>query len=324
MRAIRRVAVIVAGASLAGWGCGAGSGGGSDPGGADAPADVAGDASSDAQGACPCICGLPPKTAYRFTEMTCVPPASASKADADHYTTLCDLLNTIWKRDIDKGLQSVIYEIEAIHDCSGGGSGSFDVVIGSGGKRKPDGSPCPKAATDTCDGAFQLQDGYHDPFATALTGCEFESTAKAGGWQLAFHPGNADDPVLCAPGVTPPDGILFRQLVSGGRFATDCATVEAGHLSGCIGKKAALGLCLCNDLTYADCPRAPAADPATFCNTSCGSSWGMNFGSFVSQVVGIPVNCDMDGNGTLDDEDGWLIEGTFRAVRVPAAQYLPW
>ena len=74
--------------------------------------------------------------------------------------------------------------------------------------------------------------------------------------------------------------------------------------------------------------RAPGgAGAASYCGSHCGPDYGMNFGSFVADVVGLPVNCDIDGDGVLDDgpdsPDGWTITGTFSAKRLPTDQYTP-
>jgi hypothetical protein len=298
---------------------------------ADAATEVVGDAPVEAPDApgevpdaaeCPCICDLAKGQAFRFTSMVCVtPPDAVGTAAEDGYGTLCDLLNSIWERDIGKEIQSIIYEVRSVSGCDTG-TASFSIELGSGGKREADGTPCPATGATDCDGKFHLLEGYHGPFETYMKGCHFEAQ-KPGTYQLLFHPGETADPVMCAPGDAPEDDIPFLRLTSAGSFSQDCLAVTGGTLSGCVPKAAADGLCLCNDLTYHDCARSPVPGGDGFCATECGLNFGMNIGGFFASVLG-PVNCDIDGDGKLDDlHDGWWIHGTFEAALVPAELYEP-
>jgi hypothetical protein len=308
-------------------GCG-GSGNQAPP--PDAAADTAPESATElpsevpeAADACPCMCQLPRGSAFRFTSMVCVPPGEAQGEEAKRYKVLCDMLNSIWKRDIAAHQQNIVYEIRDVTQCQGG-AGTLGIELGSAGKRLASGAPCPLGETLTCDGRFHLLDD-HAPFEAVIDGCTYASQ-RPEGFSLGYHPGDSAAPVLCGPDNTPPDGITFTQLQSSGRFDPACQQVTDGRLAGCISMAAATRLCLCNDSTYEKCPRNPQAS-GSYCQSSCGAEWTINFGGFVATLVGLPLNCDLNGDGTLDQgpdsPDGWWIHGTFEAERLPEAAYSP-
>jgi hypothetical protein len=140
------------------------------------------------------------------------------------------------------------------------------------------------------------------------------------GYSLFFHSGPKDHPFVCAPHITPQNGIPIENLRIRARFGANCAIRDA-FLEGCITGDAADHICMC--MTSGSCSNPPATPPVPFdptnlpkyCRDACGTGWN-SFGSVV-RTFGLFPTC-----WTRGGHAGYRLQGYFDAEEI-TAQFNP-
>lgn len=255
-------------------------------------------------GNCECIAQLPQGTCFRFIEMKCEPGTYQDPNMAERAKAVCDFLNEIWKRDIEKQILNVLFKIES-YDPN---TKTLKLKAGAAWKYKKDGTPCTTATSKECDGSFKLLEKYAVEFVFDVEGCNFKTQQK---YDLFYHSGDPAQPVLCGPELPQPNALPLKNLDAKGAFDNKCEQIPIASLDGCIAVSAAEKVCMCNDFSYKKCPINPKVDGQTYCEKTCGVDFGTNFGGFVKDVAQLAPICK------VKDEDGYYLGGTFRAQVLP-------
>lgn len=268
-----------------------------DPG---APADVGTEA-------CPCLQSMIGR-AFLFTRMHASEPAYPPGTWEEEVAAgLRELLNDMWKTDIKTHVMNMIFIVKDYDPATG------RMLIDAGSAwRQVDGVPCGKKdPAANCPGSrLYMLDGFVSHYvATVTAGCRFESLVGSV-FDLFFHTGSVEDPVLCAPDLPKKDAIPMSRLLFGGEFTENCTKIEA-DLSGCITQAGANGICMC---ILGDC-KDPPPDPTSddYCQRECGPR--INFGI---NMAGLPLSCDSTTTAscTGDACDAWTLTGDFSAVLI--------
>jgi len=294
-----------------------------DPGG---PADVGDANGGDNLTLTACQRCLQPGLCFRFDQIEITEPSVPEG--------LPDFLNQIWTPDINAYRLNIMFCIDSVHPKADGSVVlGLQVIAGAAWHDLPLEQVLPVQHQNKPSG-FHFVEGFTTNFEAEVDqGCTFRTIGSADLW---FHPGPADHALVCSAGDPsiglPVDTIPIEQLVAHGQFDDTCTRITAGQLGGCISSAAACQICsfiLAPD--YREWNKEPDTSiqdwkpcEASYCNRHCGYASGKgtlpkgspiwtNFGGFV-QGLGVPIQCDTDGDGT---NDGYSLAGNWTAVRVP-------
>lgn len=243
-------------------------------------------------------CGGLEGTALRFSSLFVTEPADPDST-TDH--AIRTFLNEMWTRDMDNEILNILFVIKA-YDSE---TGNLEVEVGPAWKFG--------------DGNFHFICGYTDTYelTTSPGECDYTNEDKPG--TLSFHTGPKDDPVICAPDVTPSNAIPIMGLITDATLQTDCdaktASIEGAYLQGWIKEEAADMICSCNGYdpetkTYT-CDSEPQPGHANYCFENCGGGYAL-FGPIVKTIAQVkPVP------NPYDQEPSFRIAGYYSATTIP-------
>ncbi|MFH1533164.1 MAG: hypothetical protein ABIK09_20750 [Pseudomonadota bacterium] len=194
--------------------------------------------------------------------------------EIDEPQEFADLLNTMWRTDIDNQTLNVLFyvDIATRTDEELGPFSLLEFVAGPAWRTpklplallQEEKGPTPDEQVDSyciLDGLESALDG--EPYHGKL--CEFKSLKYT---SLFFHSGPKDQPLVCAPANVPANTIPIKNLKARMPFNEDCTEIQNAFLEGCITIPDADHICMCLkgtgncDYVYEDGPEILEGDAA--------------------------------------------------------------
>ncbi|MBM4321700.1 MAG: hypothetical protein FJ125_17610 [Deltaproteobacteria bacterium] len=241
---------------------------------------------------------------YRFTMMKVEEPY-----------LLAGILNAKWSSDLDDRILNVLFSVDSSEPSHTGYVARKVLMRAASGWRSP--GQINLAPGEEVE-SFHMLKGTCSPIELQPNRecndrCQLATVGKA---ELNFFAGSLEEPINCAPELTPQHVVPLTQMKASFIFNEDCSRLLQGNLTACLLRSAAERLCMCPGPS-GSCkliPTEPSDDPNLYCNR-CGT--GQMWFNLAAALPDLPgVNPDLPACDPPLGDAGYKVTGIFEGEEI--------